>query len=251
MRESNSQTAAEATVNGAIHAARRIAVEPQASFEPISSAEASSSVSGGIQPYQGAAAIITNTNQILLVQHNRSKPNNGTGPTNNFFGYDPILNRDPIELPSGTRIVGIFRSTNGLPSMIAPPFAIRFDPSGRLEFGAPSRQDLNVYFDRDYDGDIDVNSSRRNGYDPDLPENQPFEEIRLGNGQELGRFGLPFDELQTVLGVAIFQDNGAISLVAPSGQTTLDDEAVRNILETARLIYFNRYTGAPVKVNQR
>jgi|GEM_PF-2925531 len=242
MRQSNAQTSTEVSITGAVSAARQLAALPLAQFDPISS--------GGGQEAAGAAIIVTNSGQIRLVQHNPALFNGTTR-----YGFSDVINREAVELPNGTHIVGIFRNSttsSGLNQlqMITPPFAIRFDPNGQLLHGTPGNTEYNVYYDGDYDGTINIGSIRPNEYDPDSLEdpnnNQKWFEDANG-----GRYELPFEQIESVMGIAIFNLEEGISVVPDNGERYLNQTSVEQILEQGRVLFFNRYSGAPVKVNQR
>jgi len=220
----------------AASAARQLATSQKAKFDPLT----------GGQPFAGTAALFTNTGDIRIVEHDSDLTiNNGTGDE---LGYDDVSGRDYIRIPQRVGIVGI--STGGEPpftsfdlKLIAPPFAIRFNSYGGLVFGKDngSQEERLVFYDGNGAGSADA-SRTRTSVSP-----QPYDPNNANHKQWLtDRYEVPFDRIETVVGVIVYEDEGDIDLTAEaSGYLPQSTEDA--ILSKGKAVFFSRYTGAPLR----
>lgn len=181
--------------------------------------------------YQGVALIVTPANELRVVQHRLDAP--VANPT--YHCYQDVPREGYVRLPKGVGLVGIARHTAGAPHLLAPPFALRFDPNGHLRVdgthGPPTAYSRNagpghVFYDGDYDGYWGENGRwpgvggthpRDNDYDPrdwdpefagktvgtsaqGKDHNKP---VAIFHENEQ-KYMLPFDAIETVIGVIAF-----------------------------------------------
>ncbi|MEM8493971.1 MAG: prepilin-type N-terminal cleavage/methylation domain-containing protein [Planctomycetota bacterium] len=161
-----------------------------------------------------------------------------------FNGYKPINDLDDLLLPRSVAVLGIRRVNATTLELLPPPFAVAFSRRGELmtqtdffstttsetNLRAVRRSDGYVYYDGDGDGDWDVSRDR----DAFLGENETLEGFRRGGeegkvefndlpsdvraaasatdsglyderGFMEGRWKLPFEKLEPVVGIAVFQ----------------------------------------------
>lgn len=200
---------------------------------------------------------------------------------------------DDIRLPAGVGLAGISRggSDNGEFQFLAPPFAIRFDPDGRIVHGKTT-QDRWVFYNGNGDtrlvagnptpyDRIPITSSRSGAgnldpdeWDPSSPEyaSLPLAQrrdkwLRDPVSNELTRrLRLPFEGIDTVLGVVIYDKNkfqqlfdGQVQEGWPSfevsaanvnpfadRQPSYEATVAAFLLREGRMVFFNRYTGTLV-----
>jgi len=236
MKSGSREAAGYNTVAVAASAARQLATSQKAKFDPLTDG----------QPFAGTAALFTNTGDIRIVEHDSDLTiNNGTGDE---LGYDDVSDRDYIRIPQRVGIVGI--STGGEPpfttfdlKLIAPPFAIRFNSYGGLVFGKDngSQEERLVFYDGNGAGSADA-SRTRTSVSP-----QPYDPNNANHKQWLtDRYEVPFDRIETVVGVIVYEDEGDIDLTAEaSGYLPQSTEDA--ILSKGKAVFFSRYTGAPLR----
>jgi len=157
-------------------------------------------------------------------------PQGANTPSRELNGFEDIP-IDYILLPSDTGVVGINRVSGGNipfadpttrpPLLLPPPFAIWFDQNGYMVAtgwdpnllpapGQPNDYQF-VYYDGEYDNDINVddttpNSDRNsvNNYNPDEynPNHADFISTHWDDDEE--KYKLPFDKLEAVVGVYVY-----------------------------------------------
>lgn len=228
------------TVVVAAEAARYLGTAAQAEFDPLSDKGST----------EGAALMVTNFGEIRLLVHDGSASLAMSGRRKAFADAVDLKDqpRDYITLSSRTGIVGIQRDgtsagVDGL-RFVTPPFAIRFSAQGGIVVGdeAPGGE-FNVYYDKDYDG-IPGTTSRPNGYNPGA-----ITPTSVWN-RAAGKYELPFDEIEAVIGVLVFDLNEVAprDLVANTGSSYIraGSASGRKLLEMGTPVFFNRVTGAPV-----
>ncbi|MDX1683084.1 MAG: hypothetical protein R3336_08190 [Phycisphaeraceae bacterium] len=216
--------------------------------------------------YAGTAILFTPAHEIRLLENDQVAADGSNDllqqPTSGLprYGFTDLPDREYINMPAHTGVLGIARGggANEL-KLLAPPFAIRFSDDGTMvaTMDAAHRDKL-VYYDADYDGTYTTGSSRGAGYDPD--DWDPSRSNVAVDG-ESGRYELPFHEIETVVGVLIFNrsqmpDNTSIDSVYtvndganPSGAqlewllATNADGKLKNSVA----LFFSRYTGIPLR----
>lgn len=232
MMRGSAETSGVNTIAIAAETARRLATATRNMKDPLAD--------GG--PSSGTALIVTNSGEVRLVQHTNAED---VVDATNGKAYVDVINRDYISLSKRTGIVGIKR--NGADEddldFVAPPFAVRFNAQGNLVFGDPDKANglYAVYYDGDYDGEYDAGRDRPNGYDPALTAFSNWNTTEH-------KYELPFDAIETVVGVMVFDNTDIPFLAAGAGDPYIrgDSEAGRLLLEHGTAVFFNRVTGAPV-----
>ena len=209
--------------------------------------------------YSGTAVIFTPANEIRLVE-NIPFARNGSG---NYLeaggrnGYADIEGRDYIKLSRDNAVAGIARNTPGDAILLTPPFAIRFDQRGALLSGQPSSADKVVYYDGDRDGAFEVSIGRTSAppYNPDdWNPDQRYNNQPVPADAE-GRYHLPFEEIESVVGVIVYSDKdfraanigaGALEANDVADGDPLNTPAAEWILDNGTPVFFSRYSGAAV-----
>ncbi len=195
------------TVGVAVTAARAFATRQIADRDTVPQAE-----------YSGAAVLVTPMGQLRIIGDLQDEAMEAGHYS--AYGYDNQTSRmEPITLPRGVGLVGISRTATGGAGMtlLAPPFAIRFNRHGQLvaedrvsSTDTDVRRNL-VYYDSDQNGTYSK-STRPGGYDPS-PFDPDISDItskwHVGNQEWI----LPFETLECVVGViayakADFEDAG-------------------------------------------
>ena len=251
MTSGTSEASAENAVQMSVKAARAYARQPQA-FTTRS--------------YEGAAALFTPSNEIRMVRSIERRDakkdelvkNGGGGVLSLAFSpYEDIPDREYIDLPPDVIVVGISRvDPDGL-VLLAPPFAVRFDPRGQLvvRLNLSSDQKDNVLYDANGDGWFTQGSTRRTitgGYDPD-DWNAILKPSLAKRGD--GTYQLPFELIEPVAGVIIVSEpafrgardssNNPLTLEADTAlQADGINTAARDwILANGKTILINRHSG--------
>ncbi len=202
----------------------------------------------------GVALVFTPANEIRITENVWYARNTSDHylEDSDRNGYADIRDMPYFEIPKGVGFVAIMRNTPGAARFYAPPFAVRFDQDGHLVSGQNDHR--LVYYDGNYNDNWQTSSTRPADYDP-APYN-PDEDAAYNNGELIhwhedeGKMELPFEELETVVGVMVF-DRIALKgdghdLLAASGGV-VNPGAADWIRENGAAIFFNRYTGAVVK----
>ncbi len=228
MQSGTRESAGYNTVAVATSAARQLATQNKSKQDPLTAGTA----------YQGTAALFTNSGDIRIVEN---VP--GANPTNSRFAYADIEGRDYVRMPSRVGFVGVARNATGIDGLrlLAPPFAIRFNQHGNLVYGNPTTAGgaFNVYYSKDRSTPNPI-VGRPNSYNPNAAASKTW-------NNTLGKFELPFNEVETVVAVIVYPEEGSINLTASGGDIT--PAARDRILETGRIVFFSRYTGAPLRVD--
>ena len=222
--------------------------------------------------YQGVALLFTPSNEIRYVQHTYAAKDS----SNNFIiqngegGYAD-LDREYLQLPAGVGVVGISmgaQSSAPYVYMLPPPFAVRFNPNGHLiarrsaTTGTPPTPTYGtIFYDHDYDFVYSEISLPRSAtydpapYDPDSPDynvsNFDQAESPARNAQDTQKHFLPFDEIETVIGVMIYDKaefaSAGHSLKAVAAGGRIDDNARQWLLDNGEPLFFNRYNGSRIR----
>ncbi|MEM8781561.1 MAG: prepilin-type N-terminal cleavage/methylation domain-containing protein [Planctomycetota bacterium] len=227
-----------------------------------------------------------------------------------FNGYKPIQNLDDLLLPRGVAVLGIIRTDEDELQLLPPPFAVSFsrrgdlitqglDPTDTAEDNLRrfQRADGYVYYDGDGDGFWETTSTREAFAQTDTLEDfrrataeritfDDFQSRTLlsrpenrepdARGFMEGRRKLPFERLEPVVGIAVFQadrvppqfvsaaqtdEPGTIATDAGNGlfhpegaaaiviDTTEDNNLLAWIASSAggEVLFFNRRTGAELR----
>ena len=222
MLDSNQMSSGVNTVSLAAETTRRLA-----------ESRAYTSSAAGLPKYDGAAMIICPSGEIRLTI-NDLNARDGTSATANFLedymiprnGYQDAEGFDYVQLPGGVDIYGINRGgSTGVLQYIPPPFAIRFDQTGRLIPGSSLSQSApgfttpattnaisaNVFYDHNSDGAYEFSPMpASNGsmtdyhFDPD--DADYWKEVYSDSWNAAAeRFDLPFGTLVSVPAVRIVQ----------------------------------------------
>jgi prepilin-type N-terminal cleavage/methylation domain-containing protein len=230
MKDGSREAAGYNTVAVAASAARQLATSRKAKFDPLT----------GGQPFAGTAALFTNTGDIRIVEND---PELNPAPTEDRRGYQDVDGRDYIRIPQRVGIVGVARAggtgLNGL-RLLSPPFAIRFNQHGGIVAGGTSTANgaFNVYYSAD-GTTVAATDTRPNSYNPNASGNQNW-------NNSLGKYDLPFNRVESVVAVIVFEQDDNIDLTA-TGDGYIDDPAP--ILERGKIVFFSRYTGAPLRTD--
>lgn len=176
-------------------------------------------------------------------------------------GYSGIQGRDEIHMPENLGVMGIAR--NGGVLFLSPPFAMRFDNAGHL---IASNDDMEVvYYDGNDDGMMDTSRDRDNAFDPNNPglgsENynlkfwDPYEDRNnsLARHPDTGLWPLPFERLETVIGVVLYDKDAlgdAFETVGPSflapdtdNDNQLGGTVAAWLMHNGNTLIFSRYSG--------
>ncbi len=238
MQESSITSSGVNTVAVAAQAARQLATGSRAQKDPLADGGSSA----------GTAILVTNTGTIRLLENTGSQLNL-TAEQNAFAD---IGDRDYITIADNVALIGILRDGPNAADLkfLAPPFAIRFNEHGSLIFGETTTAGgaYNVYYDGDYDGTFDNTDDRPDPYDPDDANNQDWiPQGAAGTVHAFSKFEVPFEEIETVVGVMIVHREDVPDLTGnDAGFIGSADAAHAAILERGTPLFFNRYTGAPV-----
>ena len=217
--------------------------------------------------YSGAAAVFTPAREIRLVENDQLARNgNNTGYLEpKLNGYRDIPNRDYTRLPSGVGVVGLARGGTPIGTLLlTPPFAIRFDSTGKLIAAQPTGVSAEhaVRYDGNYNGlyRSTVERDSIEDYNPDLwdPDRADAQTTDSpgNNFARLpdGRYTLPYDALEAVVGVVLYSDGdlrAAVSLPNPlsalDASGKLDPQVEAWILENGRVMLFDRYSGRELR----
>lgn len=206
--------------------------------------------------YSGAALLVTPAREMRLVESDQlAEDGNGEllqQNTEPFNGYKDIDDAEYITMPKRTGIVGLMRNNDEtMPSLFTPPFAIVFNNHGQLVVGQPSDDTgvALVVYDGDGNGAHEVTDKRKSTYDPD-----DWQDIW---NDTANKFELPFEVIDSVVGVIVFEetdlraaqasDGGNLNLKSSGNTGPLNSDARDWILENGTPVFFNRYTGAPMR----
>lgn len=206
--------------------------------------------------YSGTAALFTPAGEIRLVINDQAAATSGGSfPTNTleaqgFNGYKDIDGIDYVTLPRTAGIVGVIRTGDtGVPAddleLIPPPFAIRFNKHGQVIVPPTPMTDADYLY---YDGDYDSPAAYETGKDRGSPHGtSPYNPqdwtaanaIASGNVGPEGRYELPFEKIEVVSGVILF-DAGQLTLTQDTYTATAD---VQWFLDNGTPLYFSRLSG--------
>jgi prepilin-type N-terminal cleavage/methylation domain-containing protein len=234
--------------------------------------------------YQGTAIIVTPANELRIAEHNpsatgpigdpQSQPPNLLSGAGNA-GYSDVPGLEYVQLPEDTGLVGVVRDDTGGLKLLAPPFAIRYNRMGNLV--AFSKKDVAsgggstqasafgsdfVYYDGfDYNGQYANSNPRGRAATYDPKDYDPGFNLQGRTTRNYdttrSRFKLPFEELETVVGVIFFSRSELEGMSGGSGYPNNTTESMLKsaggkltpavttwLLQNGQLLMFNRYTGA-------
>lgn len=246
------------SISSTVAAVREYAMRDEADLQSVNSDK---STFDGFT-YSGAAVVFTPSGEMRLVENDQEARNgNNTGylePNSN--GYRDIPGRDYVRLPSGVGVVGLARGGAPIGTLLlTPPFAIRFEPTGKLIAAQPTgvSEEHAVRYDANFDGRYRVSEQRDAGYNPDewnsyytTPEDDDDPGNDVFSQLPDGRLTLPFDALEAVVGLVIYSDSKLRAAVPFSNLLTgIDNSGSLHptvedwILKNGRVLMFDRYSG--------
>lgn len=238
--ESSKSEAGINTINSAVAAARAYSTKSAADLDPP--------VPGA--KFSGTALLFCPTQEIRLVKNAQLAKD---GNSDYLESKNPSLNgyadisTDYIRVPGGVGVVGLTRGNAGV-RLLAPPFAIRFDPSGNLVAAISSDTDSApklVYYDSNYDGTYLLSAERTSGYDPDRynPASPKFDPSQLHDN----RVKFPIEKIETVIAVVVFPRAEFLAAghnFVAGGNGGVSSSAQSWILDHGKALFFSRYTGS-------
>lgn len=199
-------------------------------------------------PYRGAAAIVTPSNEVRIVEHDQLGEN-GSGnklelisDSNGDYraGFKDVAGVEYLRLPKNVYVFGFRRNATGSNGLVfmTPPFAIRFDQFGNLVVGNPtSSKDRLVYYDGNCNNQYNNTVERPSNYLP--PAAPAFNTSK-------NRYVLDFEQIETVTGLYIIEADSSLNLSA-SGGVLSDAATIAKIKADGKQIMFSRYTGNPMR----
>ena len=230
--------------------------------------------------YSGVAILFTPANEMRLIENVPYAANSGgflevQGAMGNFdfSGYADIPGRDAIVMPSNVGVLGITRVKMGNDQglrLLPPPFAVRFDSNGHLVAGDvndPNRLENYVFYDGDIDGVWNDLVHRDNARSPSgavggtyVPKDwDPNRNRNLPKDPNTQRWPLPFDKIETVIGVLVFDKANFEGWYAGKGIPAWIDIADSDnlnqtkfakqkwLLENSTPMFFSRYSGTVMR----
>lgn len=253
------------TRGGATQTTIGVAVRTASAYAAKPVADLTNPYTGGTPPTlraNGAAVLFTPNGDIRILETDRlafnaaspSEPLQAMSPAR--FGYTDVQpKRDYINLPGNAGVVGIIRVGPNTIRLITPPFAVRFDRFGQINTGSGAGEKTHmVYYDSNYDGQYDDSIARSSTYNPDIWDSRQNNWNGLLDPDGL-RPQLPFEEIETVVGVLMFVRSDFLSnghsFTATSG--ALDTAATEWLLETnpdngrlknSQALFFSRNSGS-------
>ena len=225
--------------------------------------------------YSGVAMLFTPSNEIRLVQNTPRALSTGGSLLERMAternGFADLPDRDYIKIDPDVGMVGIVRNGYQETILFAPPFAVRFDIEGRLVQGQDL--DYHVYYDANYDGEFRTSGTaagsgyeRRRwygqtvipeAYDPYLWDPRSEKHDSSNFNTALDKMELPFEEIETVVGVITFSKpeltQAGFDLTSVTSNTIfeLNTSARDWILENGRVLFFNRNSGVLLRQRLR
>jgi len=245
-------------INTGITATRAIAVEPKqgARFQSIGPTNAAS-----LDGYSGAAMIITPAGEIRFTRNEPYAQSTGGNFLEFEFteannGYADVPNLDPVQLPATAGVFGIIRTNTSEPSLIPPPFGIRFTEDGHLVPSATSLSGANssrmILYDANGDGSYDRGAQRSTSYNTD-DEDPDFSNVSRTSE---GYYSFDIEVFESVAGVVVYDEAAfraaGFDRTASASASTLPTAVLNWLrqdvdgdgkLDNATFIFFNRYSG--------
>ncbi len=231
--------------------------------------------------FSGVAMLFTPNGEIRIVENDQAAISTGSSlleelsPSRN--GFTDMQDVEYIQLPRNTGVVGITKANQSYPYLYPPPFAVRYDRGGSMIIG--DTNDRKAYYDSNYDGQM--RTSTGTGYDRSSPyfasatHYNPDDWDSRRPGYPTGssttdnpglhtntsKHKLPFEEVETVIGVLVFSDPdfraaghnflpdtsvGQRPINSSARAWLLDTDASGN-LKNSKLLLFSRLTGNIVR----
>ena len=201
--------------------------------------------------FSGTAIIFTPANELRIVANAYDR--SSLPFLFDYNVYENIEGRDYVPLSEDLGVVGIARNAATEVILLTPPFAVRFDQHGQLIAARDSNDTGAVFYDRDYDGNIDTTRDRvhwevdpynPDAWDPNAPiQSPPVVPVHTDKG-----YHLPFERLDAVIGVVLYDEeelrNAGHNLQSVVGVGVLNDPARQWILESGTTVFFSRHSGA-------
>ena len=200
--------------------------------------------------YQGTAVVVTGANELRVV---RNIDAFGLGAHAQAKVYEDVPNQNYILVPDGVGVLGIARGTAGV-KLVAPPFALRFNPRGMLVARSANISDIDelTHYDGNKDGTFDSNTRDSTAYDPHEYDIKHADyDIAKAFDSTNGHI-LPFERLENVGGVILYlkEDlwNSGVTQIGAEGKIeSLTSDPGTWIQENGTVIHFNRYTGSVIR----
>jgi len=161
--------------------------------------------------YSGTAVLVTPGGEIRFVINDRSALNSEGVLLESLGsnGYVDINGVEYLTLPKNAGIVGVVRRNSKTIRLIPPPFSIRFDEFGHMAIDQPL-----IYYDGDSDGRYE-DLKRSLNYNP--RDYDPRANFDLEPNQDTKRYELPFEAIETVNAVILFDNSGKIGALIDQG----------------------------------
>ena len=234
MLESNRISAASNAISLASETSRRLAISKEYGVGiPVTAR------------YDGVAMIITPSGEVRIAENDLTAEDSGGAFLEEkipvWNGFRDVEGFDYVELPAGADVYGINRD-GGTLRFMPPPFAVRYDETGRLITGSdtgaatPASVDRLVFYDHDHDGDYEHESiGDFGGYDSD-PAGASYWKNTPAPAWDTTeeKYLLPFGTFVSVPGVRIVQ----------AGEDP--ENPVTNYID----LFFSRYSGTPSVINR-
>ena len=238
-------------------------------------------VNDGPPLYSGVAAIFTPAGEIRLAENFTSAwdqahpgslpsaiwPLERLGPTREDIQTSIVperelngfkdLNVDYMLLPIDTGLAGILRNNNAVePTVIAPPFALWLDQNGHLVVG--NRTYEYVYYDGDYQNGWNTNPAdrRQPDYNPKAYDPEAGSSFDPSNwDDDKKRYKLPFDMIETVIGVFSYSKSAFDSSASDAGSnldwtisgTSANQQRWEWLKKNGQMLLFSRQSGSLVR----
>lgn len=204
--------------------------------------------------YSGVAVVLTPAGELRLVE-NIEDAKDGSSPAEPLElkdppanGYDDIPDTQSVTISQRVGVVGLARGDDL--KLYPPPFAVRFNENGMLvsaqnTSGTSYTRSALVYYDGDYDGKYEVSKDRAT--QRDISEWDPTSTAWDSNNYDTANgYELPFEVLETVIGVIIFDKEEWRE--AGHDWDNVDGDGVSGaardwIIDSGIPLFFNRYTG--------
>ena len=219
--------------------------------------------------YDGVAILFTPAGEMRLVEDDRRAWDAATPSAlveaSSVNAYTDVLDRDYIQLPKGSGVVGIMKNDFTNPRLLPPPFAVRIDKHGRMLGGSASTaRNRLVFYDSNHDDQYRITgvadgAHRDNPYgpgaydpqlwDPDSDVFDPSANPETAWDEDRQKWPLPFELIETVVGVIVYSkyDFDKAGKTMPDKVDNFSAGSVGEwLLENGQAVFFSRYTGAMI-----